>query len=76
MSDAIAKFVRKLTPAQRDLISELMLKIRCGDLAGLDVKKMTGKRELYRVRKGKIRIVFDTDKRIIDINFRGNIYKK
>jgi mRNA-degrading endonuclease RelE of RelBE toxin-antitoxin system len=58
------------------MIDELMRKIRRGDLVGLDVKKLVGEQELYRVRKGKIRIVFEVEKKIIDIDFRGNIYKK
>jgi len=76
MSDHVTKFVRKLTPAQKDLIEGLLLKVRGGDLVGLDVKKLVGGGGLYRVRKGKIRIVFDAENKVIDIDFRGNIYKK
>ena len=76
MSDHVAKFVTKLTPVQRDLIEALLLKVKSGDLTGLDVKKLVGGGGLYRVRKGKIRIVFDDRNRIIDIDFRGNIYQK
>jgi mRNA-degrading endonuclease RelE of RelBE toxin-antitoxin system len=76
MSDHIARFVRRLTPKQRRVIEELILRIGLGELNGLDVKKLVGERELYRVRKGNIRIVFGAGREIIDIDFRGNIYKK
>jgi len=44
-----------------------------------DIKKLEGYENLYRLRKGKIRILYYVDKvdrkiKILDINFRGRIY--
>ena len=75
MSDNVTKFVRKLTPKQREVIEELLLRVKSGDLAGLDVKKMKGEGGLYRVRKGKVRLVFEKDSRVVKVDYRGNIYK-
>jgi len=75
MSDKIQKFLAALEPKQFTVIQALLHRIVTGNLAGLDVKKMAGKQNEFRVRKGKIRIVFDQDRNILDIDYRGNIYK-
>ncbi len=46
----------------------------------MDIKKMKGMGDVYRIRIGKIRVLFDVDKKdyaitIIKIDFRGNIYR-
>jgi mRNA interferase RelE/StbE len=52
-----------------------------GGHANVDVKKLGGDWEgYYRVRKGKLRIIFDVDKHervlyVERIDFRGDVYK-
>ncbi|MDR0887312.1 MAG: hypothetical protein LBM97_01330 [Candidatus Nomurabacteria bacterium] len=79
MTDRTSKFLAKLSQKQRLLIENLLLRIRDNDLAGLDVKKMAGFDDVFRVRKGEIRIVFwksDDFIRILAVEFRGNVYGK
>ncbi|MDD3303235.1 MAG: hypothetical protein PHN31_06790 [Candidatus Gracilibacteria bacterium] len=76
--DKITKFLLKLSLKERVLLLSIIQKIMFGNFIGLDLKKMEGENSLYRVRKGKIRIIFykDSNKiKIIDINYRGQIYK-
>jgi len=77
--DNITKFLLKLSQKQRSIILEILEKILADTLDTLDVSSITWKENLYRVRKWKIRIIFEKThiwNKIIDINFRGNIYKK
>ncbi len=52
-----------------------------GGHANVDVKRLVGDWEgYYRVRKGKLRIIFDVDKHervsyVEKIDFRGDVYK-
>lgn len=56
--DEIEKALRKLAEGQRQDFLRLMYRIASGDLAHLDVKKLKGRDDVFRVRKGKYRIIF------------------
>ncbi len=77
--DQIKKALRSLDARQRKIILDLLLRIPVLDLEGLDVKKLKGHEDLFRVKKGKLRIVFrKVDGRGIPIQlrYRDKAYKK
>ncbi|HEY4479294.1 MAG: hypothetical protein A3H69_00210 [Candidatus Sungbacteria bacterium RIFCSPLOWO2_02_FULL_47_9] len=53
------KQLRKFSPKERAEIEDLVEKILERDLTGLNCKKLKGSRNLFRVRKGRIRIIFE-----------------
>jgi len=57
----IHKYLDKLLPKERDLIIEIVAQIERGDMSNLDIKKLKGYFNIYRVRKGKTRILFHFD---------------
>ncbi len=59
MVDRIDKALRELTPKRRQEIERLILLINEHKLSGLDLKKLRGTDDIYRVRKGNIRIIFN-----------------
>lgn len=76
--DNIQKFLKKLTPKEREVLLWLITKIIALDLKNLDIKKLTNHEDLYRVRKGKFRVIFrkETDRWVLlDINYRWDAYK-
>lgn len=62
--DKISKALKKLTDKEIRLTKELLFKIQAKDFTNLDLKKLRGYKNIFRVRKGKIRIIF----RIDDLN--------
>ncbi len=69
------KFLCKLDKKIRTVASVVVARITVGDLSALDIKKLKGSQNRYRVRVGRIRIVFDqTSKgnKIQDISFRDD----
>jgi mRNA-degrading endonuclease RelE of RelBE toxin-antitoxin system len=77
--DSIEKFLLKLTKKQQQILTEIMLAIHLNETNALDVKKLVNEADSYRVRSGNIRIIYkktSTGNKIINIDFRGNIYKK
>ena len=56
--DKITKFLKKLSFKERDGIEHILDKIERRDIIDLDVKKLRGKENIFRVRKGSIRIIF------------------
>ena len=79
MVDKITKFLSKLNKKERQIILWILKAIRDWNVRGLDMKKLTGYKNLYRIRKWKIRIVIrkeNTYVEILEINTRWHIYKK
>ena len=74
MADKIKKLLAKLSQQERNLVKLLILRIIMDDTLGLDIKKLKGPNNLFRVRKNRIRIVYskENDKvLIIKIDFQN-----
>lgn len=76
--DDLEKFLRKLSRKERKLlVREVFPKILRLEHGGLDIKKMKGM-AVWRVRHGKIRILFVKHGGrgvIIGIGYRKDVYK-
>lgn len=71
----IEKFLAKLNFDKREMVRELICKIVSGNLQNLDVKKLKGNEVVFRVRSGRIRILFvkkDIGYGIIDVDNRDD----
>jgi len=60
--DKITKALKKLAAGEKEIVKEILAKIDCLDFNGLDIKKLKDRQDIYRIRKGKIRIIY----RLID----------
>jgi mRNA-degrading endonuclease RelE of RelBE toxin-antitoxin system len=58
MADKIKKLLSKLTAKERDMVKLLVLRVKLDDIEGLDIKQLKGHADLFRVRKGRLRIVY------------------
>lgn len=58
MTDRIEKALRVLDSKQRRQLEDMLELVKQGRLSGLDVKKLRGREDVYRVRKGKMRVMF------------------
>jgi mRNA-degrading endonuclease RelE of RelBE toxin-antitoxin system len=65
--DKIAKALKKLTGKEREAIKEILAKIKNQQIGNLDLKKLKGREDIFRVRKGEMRIIYRTNK-------TGNIF--
>jgi len=65
--DSIAKFIKKLKNREREAIQHTIEIIISRSWKELDIKKLKGHTDIYRVRKGDIRIVFFDAKNSIRI---------
>lgn len=74
----IKKFLKKLQEKERALlIKQILPQILSGDWERLDLKKLQAKPNFYRVRQGRIRIIFSkqgTKIEFFKIAFRKDIY--
>ncbi len=77
--DQIEKFIRKLNKKLAHKIASALENIIQLNLKNYDVTKMKGFDDLYRIRIGKIRIIFRKSAGTgypICIEYRGSVYKK
>lgn len=56
--DKIGKALKKLNKKERLLVEEILKKLLAEDFQGLDIKKLKGRDDIFRVRKGDIRIIY------------------
>ena len=71
----IDKFLLKLRRDVRLKILATLEQIQAGDFSGLDMKKLKGASDQYRVRVGRIRIKFvmnTSGTAVYDIDFRND----
>ncbi len=53
----ISKFIRSIPTREQIRIEEVISKIKSGDISGLDIKKLRGYSDMFRVRIGNYRII-------------------
>ncbi len=58
MVDKVAKAVQKFTSKEKQTVKGILGKIENWDFQGLNVKKLEGREDVFRVRKGRIRIIY------------------
>lgn len=78
MSDKVAKFIASLDDKVRSNLKKKLLALRTNPYGVTGVKKLSGVDHTYRLRVGKIRIIYRLDSQnaaeIIDIDYRGSVY--
>ena len=56
--DKIEKALKNLTVKERKQIQLLLKKLSSDDLKSLDIKKLQGRDDIFRARKGELRIIY------------------
>ncbi|MBI2042443.1 MAG: hypothetical protein HYT21_01700 [Candidatus Nealsonbacteria bacterium] len=59
--DKVQKALGKLTGKERKKIKEILTKLKNRRIENLNIKKLKGRDDVFRIRKGKIRIIYRTD---------------
>lgn len=58
MTTKLQKFLSKLSKSERQTVDKTIEMIVCGKLKSLNPAKLSGTQNVYRVRRGRIRIIF------------------
>lgn len=56
--ERIEKDLQKLSPKERVWAKELIERLVAGETKGLDIQKLKGGADIFRVRKGNFRIIY------------------
>ncbi len=60
--DKIAKLLNRLTAKEKAVLKELLELVSSGEVKNLDIKKLKGNKNIYRVRSGDFRLIFMKDR--------------
>lgn len=63
----LKKLLSRFSRKERVILETLIEKILSSDWHGLDIKKLQGFSDIFRLRKGKLRIVFCKQKSAVTI---------
>lgn len=67
MTDRVEKELRKLSSLERKKLEEILSAIQGRKFGHLQIKKLKGHENIYRIRKGDMRIIFHKDEKNIFI---------
>lgn len=56
--DKIQKALQKLNTKEKKAVKEILNKLLSKEFLGLNIQKLRGHKDIYRVRKGNIRIIY------------------
>lgn len=56
--DKLDKALNRLTEKERRWVKEILELLRSKNIQGLDIKKLKGRDDIFRVRKGNLRILY------------------
>ncbi len=77
--DNIDKALKKLSPKEKVKVKSIIKALRSGRFDNLDIKKLKGTEDLFRVRKGRLRIIYqirDNHVFVLKLGYRkGDTYK-
>ena len=59
--DKIEKALSKFSVKERDIVRKILNKLRKEDVLGLSIEKLKGRADIFRVRKGNIRIIYQKE---------------
>lgn len=56
--DKIEKALKKLTQKERITVKDILRKLKTANQAGFNIQKLKGRQDIFRIRKGDIRIIY------------------
>lgn len=59
--DKITKALQKLSPKERHKVKKVLSRLLTGNTGGLDIKKLKDRSDIFRLRIGNLRIIYQTD---------------
>ena len=58
MADKIDKQIEKLSDQEQQWVKTIFQKLKSGNTKHLDIKKIRGRDDIFRVRKGDVRVIY------------------
>jgi len=72
--DKLQKALDKLSDQEAVLVEEILLRVKAHNYLGLNLIKLKGQKNLFRIKAGRLRIIFSMDSdgvKLIDVGYRS-----
>lgn len=56
--DKLEKALARLSTQERAWVREILVRLQSGEIKGLNIKKLRGRDDIFRVRKGDVRLIY------------------
>ena len=56
--DKVDKALKKLVPKEKERIKNIIKALQSGRFDNLDIKKLKGREDIFRIRSGNLRIIY------------------
>ena len=60
--DKIEKALKKLTAKEREIVKQILSRLAKNNTKAFDIKKLKGREDVFRIRKGDMRIIYRLDR--------------
>lgn len=60
--DKVSKLLKKLTGPEKKVLQKLLKQVGRTGLEGLDVKRLVGREDIFRIRKSDLRVILRLEK--------------
>jgi mRNA-degrading endonuclease RelE of RelBE toxin-antitoxin system len=67
MTDKISKELAKYTAKERKLVKDILLLLNSGNTKGLNITKLKGHTDIFRLKKGRLRIIYQQNNAALKI---------
>jgi len=67
VTDKITKELAKFTSKERELVKEILSQLKQNGLKGLQITKLRGHQDIFRVKKGRLRIIYRQTRKTINV---------
>lgn len=65
--DKIQKALNRLSDKEKRILKQILHRLDSNELLGLDIQKLKGQQNIYRLRKGNLRVIYLQTKNSFEI---------
>lgn len=72
--DKLQKALAKLSDEEALFVEEVLLRVKARDYLGLNLTKLKGSKDLFRVKAGRLRVIFlmnSAGVKLVDVGYRS-----
>lgn len=67
MTDKVDKFLSKLSTKELEFVEHIFSELKNGNHASLNIKKLKGQTNIFRIKKGQFRVIFKMNGSAIEL---------
>ena len=58
MTDKVTKSLERLSAKEKKWVRDILVSVKSGNFSGLNISRLKGHKDIFRARKGDIRVIY------------------